>query len=106
MNVNEVPPVNAEPQTEEAHGPSGFAAGTYIKRTREVLAGQLKEASKVQADTRTALLEVWRDLRTDIRGQISTFEASAKRRAESLRDQLPIIGRKAKADDTNGEANA
>ena len=88
-----------EEQTETTETPTE-KSGAYVRRTREVLTTQLREAAKVQKDTRVALLEVWKDLQTDIRGQLSSFEASAKKKAESLRDQLPFVGGKAKAEET------
>ncbi len=101
MNANDVTPTtpsNDENAPETSGETSSFAAGAYFRRTRDVLANQFKEASKVQADTRSALLEVWKDMATDLRGQVSSFEETAKRRASSLIEYLPFAS-KPKAED-------
>lgn len=100
MNANDVTPTTPsnDENAPETNDTASFAAGSYFRRTRDVLANQFKEASKVQADTRSALLEVWRDMATDLRGQVSSFEESAKRRASSLIEYLPFAS-KPKAED-------
>ncbi len=81
-----------------------FEARIYIRRTREVLTEQFKEASKVQANTRAALFDVWKDLRADLGVQFSAFEASAKRQTENLWKNLPFVAsNKPTEQEGNGE---
>ena len=67
---------------------AGFSSRTYAKRTREVLEQQFKEATKVQADTKAALLEVWKDFRADLNQQWSNLNDSAKQRTKSIRERF------------------
>lgn len=85
-----------ENETVEETERTGFAAGPYIKRTREVLKTQMHEAGKVRAETRKALLDVWRDLQTDLRDRLGAAQKSAKRQTERLWQRLPFVGAKAK----------
>lgn len=70
----------------------GFAAGEYLRRTGEVLKSTVSEASKLQADTRSALWSVFEDFRTDLNGELGSLMKTVKARAEALRRQLPFVG--------------
>ena len=80
----------AQPATETENEKTGFTAGPYLRRTRDVLTAQFKEATKVQADTRSALWAVWQDLQGDLKSQFTSFEQNAKRQTESLLQRLPF----------------
>ena len=79
-----------EPEGQEATDAAKFSAGKYIKRTRDVLQSKTQEASKLQADTRAALWGVFKELRSDLQGEVSSFATSVKERAENLRQHLPF----------------
>ena len=97
MNDNGVTPApaNTEDSTEGHSDSARFSAGTYFKRTREVLKEKTGEASKLQADTRAALMGVWQDLRADIQTELSSLSANVTKRAEALREKVPFVAKKA-----------
>ncbi|MEO1335289.1 MAG: hypothetical protein AAFV29_06580 [Myxococcota bacterium] len=92
-------------ETEVEHEEAG-AKATYIQRTRDVLSTQWKEASKVRADTHSALMEVWRDLQTDLRDQYASIEENAKRQTRTLWNKLPFTGAQAEAEKAETEVEA